>query len=66
LKYRRRDGTVRKIVGIFGAAAGDGRAGSDSSVERSAILTADGSGDGQCAVSEIVVWVRKCAGGGKK
>jgi hypothetical protein len=53
---------VPKIVGIFSSAAGDGRADSGSSVERSAILAAGGSGNGQCPVSEIVVRVRKCAG----
>jgi hypothetical protein len=59
-------GAVRKIVGIFGSAGGDVRVGSGSSVDRSAILAAAGSGDGQCAVSEIVVQVRKGAGAGRR
>jgi hypothetical protein len=53
---------VRKIVGIFGSAAGDGMTVSESSVERSPMVAVSGSGDGQCAMSEIVVRVRKCAG----
>jgi hypothetical protein len=55
-------GAVRKIVGIFGSAAGDGRTVSESSVERWPMVAAGGSRDGQCAMSEIVVRVRKSAG----
>jgi hypothetical protein len=52
---------VRKNVGIFGSAASDRRTISESSVERSSMVAAGGSGDGQCAMNEIVVRVRKCA-----
>jgi hypothetical protein len=43
---------VRKIVGIFSSAAGDERADSGLSVERSVILTGGRSRDGHSAVSE--------------
>jgi hypothetical protein len=55
---------VCKIAVIFGSAAGDGRAGSRSSVGQWPIMAASGSDDRQCAVSEIMIRVRNCTGVG--
>jgi hypothetical protein len=56
---------VGENVRIFSLAARDGKASSGSSVGRSPILAAGGSGEGQWDASEIVVEVKKCAGAGR-